>query len=294
MIGIPAYNEEHNIGSLLEKLIKEYPSYDILVISSGSDDNTNNIIQEYCNNHRNVKIIIEKERSGKSSALALLLRELNNSKYDAMVYLGADNLPEKGAINKLLDKLFSSDDIGMVGGHPIPLNNPNTFCGWIAHIIWNVHHQVSLKNPKISGELCAIKSGIVYDIPPTIINDDAYLQIVTLMRKYRVEYVPDAIVYLRAPETISDFIKQRYRITIGHYQIEQLLGAKLPTTYAKRNILIAWKHRVKTNPIKDIVWFTSFLLLSAFIVLKAWINFHIRRKLPYIWDMAKSTKKVLK
>ena len=190
------------------------------------------------------------------------------------------------------NKLASSNDIGAVGGRPIPLNNPKTLCGWISHLIWDVHHEICLREPKLSGELCALRSHIVYDAPSTIINDDAYLQLIITMRGYKVAYEPGAIVYLREPENLRDLFRQRYRVTIGHYQVEQLLGAKLPTPYARRNIRIAWKIRKRVGLIKEVFRFTFFIMFSIVVVLKVLFDFYIRRKLPYKWELVESTKKV--
>lgn len=292
LIGIPAHNEEQNIGILLNKLLTEYPDYDVMVISSGSTDRTNEVVREFASSYKNLKLVVEDKRRGKSSALAILLRELNDS-YDVLVYMGADDIPKQGAIKRLISKLATSKDVGAVGGRPVPLNDPKTLCGWISHLIWGVHHEICLREPKLSGELCAFRSGIVYDIPPTIINDDAYLQLVITMRGYKVAYEPDAIVYLRGPDNLKDLFKQRYRVTFGHYQVEQLLGAKLPTTHAKRNVHVAWKVRKKVGLIKEMFWFAFFIIFSVAVVLKAWFDFYIRRKLPYKWEIVKSTKRIL-
>lgn len=291
LIGIPAHNEEQNIGILLSRLVTEHPDYDIMVVSSGSTDRTNEIVSEFASKYKNVRLVIEEKRKGKASALAILLRELNRS-YDVLVYMGADNIPERGAIKCLVNRLIGSSDVGAVSGRPIPLNNPRKLCGWISHLIWNVHHEICLKEPKLSGELCALKAGIVYDVPPTIINDDAYLQLTIMMRGYKIAYEPKAIVYLQGPDNLRDLFKQRYRVTIGHYQVEQLLGAKLPTTYAKRNVLIAWRVRKRVGLFKEIFWFVFFLIFSIVVVVKAWFDFYIRRMLPYKWEIVKSTKKL--
>jgi cellulose synthase/poly-beta-1,6-N-acetylglucosamine synthase-like glycosyltransferase len=291
LIGIPAHNEEQNIGKLLDVIVGEYPEYDILVISSGSTDRTNDIVREWMAKHKNIRLIVEEKRYGKSAALAILLKELSSA-YDVLVYIGADNIPQSGAINKLLNR-FSSQDIALVGGRPVPVDGPQSFCGWITHLIWGVHHEVSLRTPKISGEMCALKSGIIYDIPPTIINDDAYLQLVAMQREYKIAYEPNAIVYLKGPSSVKDFFNQRYRVTIGHYQVEQLLGAKLPTTSAKKNVFIAWKVRKRIGLFKEIFYFLFFVALSIAVVVKAWFDFYIRRKLPYKWKPVLSTKKVV-
>lgn len=289
LIGIPAHNEQQNIGKTVAFLAKAYPSYHILVVSSGSTDMTDDIIRRMVKQHSNVELIVEPERRGKTFALTKLLRRLNEA-YDVMTYLGADNLPEEGAIDKLLHGLSSDENVGLVGGRPVPLNDPNTLAGWMTHLLWRVHHEISVHEPKVSGELCAIKAGMIYEAPPTIINDDAYLQFIAQMKGYTVSYEPSAVVYLRGPATVTDFFNQRYRVTVGHYQVEQFLGAKLPTTYATRNIRIAWRVRKRVGRLKESVWFLFFLALSGLVVMKALFDFHIRRKLPYKWKAISSTK----
>jgi cellulose synthase/poly-beta-1,6-N-acetylglucosamine synthase-like glycosyltransferase len=290
LIGIPAHNEERNIGVTLDFIARKYPQHSILVVS-GSTDETNRVTREMMRRYSNIDLIIERERRGKSSALGVLLKKLNEQ-YDVLIFMGADNLPEEGAIDKLLQKLGSDSKIGMVGGRPIPVNNPTKLGGWITHLLWSTHHAISLRAPKVSGELCALRAGIVSDIPPTIINDDAYLQFIVGFRGYQVSYEPGAIVYLRGPEKVQECFNQRYRVTIGHYQVEQLLGAKLPTTYARRNISLAWKGRKRVGFAKESCGFLFFLILSAAIVTKAWLDFYVRRKLPYKWKQIQGTKRI--
>jgi len=291
LIGIPAHNEQQNIDKTVAFLAKTYPSYHILVISSGSTDMTDDIVRRILKQHSNVDLIAEPERRGKTFALTKLLLRLNDG-YDVMIYLGADNIPEEGAIDKLLYRLSSDENVGLVGGRPVPLNDPNTLAGWMTHLIWSVHHEISVHEPKVSGELCAIKAGMIYEAPPTIINDDAYLQFIVQMKGYTVSYEPSAVVYLLGPATVKDFFNQRYRVTVGHYQVESFLGAKLPTTYATRDVRIAWKVRKRVGIFKEGSWFLFFLIVSGLLVAKALIDFHIRRKLPYKWKAVASTKKL--
>jgi len=290
LVGIPAYNEEQNIGRTLDFLARKYPQHSILVVS-GSTDGTNSVTREMMRRHANIDLIVEHERCGKSSALSILLKELDDQ-YDALICLGADNIPEDDAIDKLLAKLSSDSRIGLVGGRPIPVNNPTKLAGWMAHLLWSVHHAICVRAPKISGELFALRAGVVSEIPPTIINDDAYLQFIAAFRGYELSYEPEAVVYLRGPEGVKEYCNQRHRVTIGHYQVEQLLGAKLPTTYAWRNVLLAWKERRRVGFVKECCGFLFFLALSAVIVAKAWFDFYIRRNLPYKWKQVRGTKRI--
>lgn len=46
LIIIPAYNEEKNIGIVVERLISKYPQFDYIVINDGSKDNTARVCRE--------------------------------------------------------------------------------------------------------------------------------------------------------------------------------------------------------------------------------------------------------
>jgi len=291
LIGILAHNEQENIAKTIDFLARKYSSYRILVVSSGSTDRTDEIVRKLASQYSNVTLIVEPKRRGKAHSLVTLLRTLNEQ-YDVLVYLGADNMPENGAIERLVATIGSKERVGLLGSRPIPVNDPTKLVGWITHLVWGVHHEVSLIQPKVSGELCALRAGIVFDSPPTLINDDAYLQFIVALRGLETAYDPNAVVYLRGPDTLKDYFTQRCRITIGHYQVEQLLGAKLPTTRAWRNLPIAWRVRKRVGLAKECCWFLFFLILYVAIVGKAWFDFYIRRKLPYKWTMVTSTKSI--
>jgi biofilm PGA synthesis N-glycosyltransferase PgaC len=291
LVGILAHNEEKNIGRTVDFLARRYPTYRILVVSSGSTDRTDEIVRQLAGEYSNVALIVEPERRGKTYSLISLLRTLNEQ-YDVLVFLGADDMPEDGAIDRLVATIGSEDRVGLVGGRPIPLNDATNLAGWITHLIWDVHHTISLVSPKVSGELCALRAGVVFDAPPTLINDDAYLQFMVALRGFEIAYEPEAVVHLRGPETIRDHFTQRCRVTIGHYQIEQLLGAKLPTTNARRNVPLAWGIRKRVGLARECCWFLFFLMLSALIVGRSWFDFNIARRIPYKWTIVRSTKKL--
>ena len=46
LIVIPAYNEEKNIERVVDRLIRDFPQYDYLVINDGSKDRTGEICRE--------------------------------------------------------------------------------------------------------------------------------------------------------------------------------------------------------------------------------------------------------
>lgn len=287
MVGIPIFNEEENIERLLNTITADMPREveAIYVVSSGSNDNSNEIVTSYAQNDPRVHLITEKERKGKVSAFNILLAE--SEKYDAMIYLGGDNLPERDAMKLLLNELKNAD-VGIVGGRPIPIDNKNTFLGFCVHLLWNLHHLVSVKFfSKASGELMAFKSGILRQVPPALINDDLYTQFIFELKGHKVGYCPSAKVYLKGPSTLSDFICQRKRVYIGHRQINFLMG-KIPSTMRRPK----WGLILEACPfagIKGRIYAIGFILLQSIaLLLSKWDLY--RQKLPYKWKIAETTK----
>jgi len=286
MIGIAVSNEEQNIGTLLENLTRSAPAEveTICIVSSGSTDKTNTIIQQYAKDDARIQLIIEPQRNGKASALNLLLEQSEN--YDYMIYTGGDNLPCREALKHLLSTI-KTEDADIVGAHPHPIDDPNCFMGFCTHLLWNLHHESSLENPKMSGELMVFKSRIIRELPPAIINDDAYIQSLGAMKNCKIIYCPQAEVLLKGPSTIHDFLTQRRRVFIGHQQLEFLIGRKISTMKVP-----SWKKILKASPYKGLKgwgYAAGFVLLQGVAFVLAKWDF-ARHKLPVKWQMVKSTK----
>lgn len=286
MIGITVSNEEQNIGTLLEYLVNCAPSEveAIFIVSSGSTDRTNDIVESYCQQDTRIQLIKETERNGKAAALNLLLAYSEN--FDYMVYMGGDNIPCRDALPQLLSALKSLD-VEIVGGHPLPVDSPNNFMGFCSHLLWNLHHESSLKNPKISGELMVFKTRIIRELPPAIINDDAYIQALGELKRCKIAYCPEAEVLLKGPSTMSDFITQRRRVFIGHKQLEFLIGRKVSTMKVP-----SMKNLMNACPFKGLkgrVYLVGFIMLQGIALLLARWDF-ARHKLPIKWPMVKTTK----
>ena len=84
-IAIPVYNEAKNIGSLLHSLLRQSIGLDveILVLSSGSTDNTNSVVRTF----DGIKLYYEKHRSGKLNAVKKLANLANG---EVIVFMDGD------------------------------------------------------------------------------------------------------------------------------------------------------------------------------------------------------------
>ena len=81
-IGIMAYNEEANIGRLLAALLDQKLSTceikEIFVVASGCEDRTEDIVRKYEQHDDRIKLLVQKKREGKASAINLFLQKAHD------------------------------------------------------------------------------------------------------------------------------------------------------------------------------------------------------------------------
>jgi biofilm PGA synthesis N-glycosyltransferase PgaC len=289
-IGICAHNEANNIGKLLDALLvqenKVARILQILVISC-SNDGTDEIVKRYQKKDSRVRLIIQSKRDGKAAAVNLFL---NYATAEVLVLESADTLPEKWTIDKLVEP-FLNPKVGMTGGRPIPTNNMNELMGYVSHMLWKVHHEVSLAypdNPKC-GEIIAFRNNIE-KIPVDTAVDEASIEQVDKQLGFSLRYAMDAIVYNHGPETVSDFLKQRRRIYSGHLYLKKNSDYTVSTMKTKN--LLKVMPKVIEADVRRFPFFVSALILECYGRLLGTYDFYIKKRNPYVWDMVKSTKEL--
>ena len=102
LIILPAYNEEENIGSLLDKL-KDYEKndlYDILVINDGSKDRTEEIVKE-----KGVHVISQVFNMGYGAALQTAYKYAKDHGYDYVFQIDADGQHDVKNIDLLIERM---------------------------------------------------------------------------------------------------------------------------------------------------------------------------------------------
>lgn len=118
---VPTYNEESTIVQKLRNLMEQdYPKMEIILVDSASEDRTVQLIERFVkDNSMTVKLITEKERKGKASALNGVLKK--HCSGTIIVITDADAIWEKDALRKLASN-FSDPTIGAATGRQILLN----------------------------------------------------------------------------------------------------------------------------------------------------------------------------
>ena len=285
-IGIMAYNEEANIGHLLKALVSQKISRcfirEIVVVVSGCTDDTESIARRFNASNPQIRVINQPNREGKSSAINLFLRNIHS---DIVVLESADTVPTPTTIERLVEP-FTDPAIGMTGGHPVPTNDPRTFMGFAANLLWGLHHQIALEQPKL-GELIAFRR-VFHRIPQDSSVDEASIEPLIRGQGYRLHYVAEAVVYNHGPETVEDFLKQRRRIHAGHLKMKAEHGYTVATMGAGgiikaliRNWQWDWRY---------LLWTPLVITLEIYGRILGWIDLRWKKHDHAIWDIAATTK----
>jgi len=284
-VGVCAYNEEKNIGNLLDRLLgiksRKVNIKEIILVSDGSTDRTNEIISNFQRKSKKVKSIIRKKRYGKVNAINQILKK---AKSQIIILESADNFPKNGAFDKLVEP-FKDKNAGITSGHIVPINKGNNFMTFLGKFMYKLHHEIALENPKY-GEMIAFRK-VIKKIPNSAVDEESIAMIIT-NKGYRGIYCPDAIVYNKTPTNIRDFIKQRRRIYAGHLELKTKYKFHVPTV--SNSTIFFQILKDKPYLIKHFLKIKLAILLELYARFLGIIDLFIRKKHHYRWDIAYSTK----
>lgn len=279
-VGVFAYNEEKNIEKNLKSLLKQDLNRveigEIIVLVDGKGDNTRDIVKIIASQDKRIKPFYSEIRKGKSRSVNKFLSLAENN---ILVMVGADTVLDSRAVENLVKPLFDIK-VGMTGGRPVPLNDKNNLMGFTVHLLWGLHHQVSLGSPKM-GEMTAFRK-VISEIPDTAV-DEALIEAKIKEKGYKVVYAPSAIVYNKGPETIKEFLVQRRRIYFGHYCLKRKTGYKVSTTNCFKTFYLLIKN------FKFSIFTLLAVLLEGLARFLGWWDYILGRD-HKIWKEAKTTK----
>jgi cellulose synthase/poly-beta-1,6-N-acetylglucosamine synthase-like glycosyltransferase len=285
-VGVTAYNEEANIGHLLDALLNQH-LYDveiteIIVVASGCTDNTVPIVAQYAADNPTVKLINQPRREGKTAAINLFLAHAREA---ICVLESGDTLPAENTVEHMV-RMFADPTVGMVGAHKIPVNTPDHLVGLFTHLRLRLEHQLCLEIPRL-GEMIAFRK-VLERIPPDVAMDEAFVEAFIVRRGMSVRYAPDAVVYNTGPDTIRDFVTQRRRNHAGHLYLKSKYGYVVSSMQNTRVAKIALKEIWGAI---QLVW-ALFLLavLEGWSRLLGWYDFAVKKDRHVVWDMAWSQK----
>ncbi len=228
-IGVCAFNEEKNIGSILTDVLNQSDlpqDLAIIVVASGCTDNTPAVVRQMMRHDDRVQLIEEQTRTGKTGAINLIL---SRCRTELLALVDADVRLRQYCFAEIL-RCFSDQTVGVVGALPIVGNAESGEIAKSAAAISRVlrHAATDLASlgqlSYVMGEMYCFRTGIVQRLPSEIVNDDAYVATCARLKDYRVDLAPRAEFVTKVPSTVWDYVAQRRRITFGHMQIKTRMG----------------------------------------------------------------------
>lgn len=293
-VAVPAHNEEANIELLLKSLRgQRLPGgrlVEIVVVASGCSDRTPEIVRD-CARRPGVpiRLIEEPVRRGKVAAINTYLRS-SRARVGALCVCSADLIVERDTLARLVARLDADPRIGMCGARPMPTNAPGTFLGEATRFLWSMHHRVALESPKL-GELVLVRAGIVDQLPPESVVDEASLEQMIRAAGYELAYVPEATVRNHGPETVLDFVRQRRRIAAGHYWLASVSGYRVSTMNLPRVVRLTLSElsRMESRPA---TYALGAIALEGMARLLGFVDFKTDLQKHIAWKISTTTKRV--
>ncbi|WFB67356.1 polysaccharide deacetylase family protein [Chryseobacterium sp. WX] len=272
---VPAYNEEVNIVSSLQNLLKQtYPNFNIIMVDDGSKDSTYEKALEAFPDHPKLKIF-SKGNGGKATALNFGISQ-TNAEY--VVCIDADTKLQQDAVKYLIARFLNSsteEKIAAVAGNVKVGNRVNWLTRWQAIEYTTSQNFDRLAYAHINaitvipGAIGAFKRSVIIEAggySSDTLAEDCDITVKILKAGYTVANENRAIAVTEAPETTKQFLKQRFRWTYGIMQMfwkqrQTFLNPKYKGLglWAMPNILLFQYIIPFFSPLADVIMFFGIL-----------------------------------
>ncbi len=300
-IGIPAYNEEANIGKLLRTLLAQkqenFVLKKILVVSDGSTDTTESVVASF--NDPVVKLLRNTKRLGQPNVQNLIAKKAST---DILVLINADVLPRnKNFLAEVIRPFYIDNKIGIVGADTLSVK-PQTFFEKV--IVTGREFKKNIYR-KINGGsnvyLChgrarALSKQIYKKIQwPHDCAEDAYSYFYCITNGFKFKFCPEAVVYFRSPSKLIGHKKQHDRFiegreNLGNHFDKYLLSKEynIPGKIFFRRLLIS----LARDPLRISLYLTTTLFLEILRFVNTSIGKKDKRENYSLWQMTISSKKI--
>lgn len=219
-------NEAAVIERKLQNLLSlDYPreSCQIIVVSDGSSDATNDILQRYAAEGQ-VRLLLNAESHGKAACLNQAVAITSG---EIVVFTDARQRIEAGALLPLVET-FGDPQVGCASGE-LMLGDPDA--GEAARgvgLYWRIEKKVREMESDsgsvigATGALYAVRSKLLVPVPAGTILDDVYIPMHVVRQGFRVVFVPEARAWDVADQGTEREFGRKVRTLSGNYQLLQL------------------------------------------------------------------------
>ncbi len=217
---IAAYNEERYIKNKIENTVQlNYPANkkNIIIVTDGSDDHTNEIVNSY----PQIKLLHRPERKGKIAAVDRAMKFINTP---IVVFTDANTELNQDALVQLV-RHFQIEKVGAVAGEKrIKIQERDAASASGEGVYWKYESKLKTWDSELhtvvgaAGELFAIRTSLFEYIPNDTIIEDFYLTLRIAEKGFKVVYEPEAYAMEEPSADSIEELKRKIRISAGGLQ----------------------------------------------------------------------------
>ncbi|OIO80966.1 hypothetical protein AUJ84_01990 [Candidatus Pacearchaeota archaeon CG1_02_32_132] len=284
---ITSFKEPQTIGKAINAFLNQ-DNFNIIkeIIVVAPDDETLDVAKKMSKENKKVKFLKDPGK-GKPTALNLVIPKTQSG---IIVLSDGDVQVDKFAVNVLL-KAFRND-VGAVSGRVIQSNEGDGLFEYWAKVSANAMDTSRRKKINFcTGYLYAIRKKLYSPIPLDIFADDAYISLSILRKGKNIIYEPQAKVYVRYPDNLIDWIRQKKRTAGKIYQLNKYFKIKKEREFISelKSGLISL-NMIKI--LKHIPYLIFLAIMRLYIWFRIFFDFRLRkRKFEKVWLRPISTKK---
>ena len=289
LVGIPAYNEEANIGYLLRSLLSQkgrnFVLKEIIVVSDGSTDHTNKKVREISD--KRIRLITNRGREGQVRAQNRIFKEADTN---VVVLFEADTLPsDREHIAKLIEPILADPEVGLVQSNIRPVES-ESFLGKTIKAQQEIYHAAISR--EFATWFCTGKGSRAFTkkiyknlVWPPGVPEDTYTLLWCKNRNIKTFFEKSVYSLYRSPENFNDLLKAHQKIRSGGEELKNHFPRHLVNSLLN---LIGFRLKIKM--------FFQFLIanplfLLYYIYLKIKLRLFLKdSQFTDFWDAGKSTK----
>jgi cellulose synthase/poly-beta-1,6-N-acetylglucosamine synthase-like glycosyltransferase/peptidoglycan/xylan/chitin deacetylase (PgdA/CDA1 family)/spore germination protein YaaH len=255
---IAAYNEGKVIHATLQSLLKtDYQGeLEVVVIDDGSHDDTAVEVEKVAAIDGRVRLI-RQQNHGKARALQRGIAAASN---ELIVFIDADTHCQRKTLPRLLAP-FIDPSVGGVSGHA-KVGNLRSFIARCQSLEYTVGFNLDRRAytrwnciTVLPGAISAIRKQAIDragGLSLDTLAEDTDLTLSLHKQRLRSVYVPGAVAWTEAPETVRTLSRQRFRWAYGTLQC----------LWKHRDMVFNWKYRALGWFSLPSIWFFQIILVA--------------------------------